>query len=92
MPLTDAELRTYYHAMTQDHGISAGKLKVGWDPVRDLERIGIMRDALAAGSGVADPSLMIDADPPTRGCWRSGRPPGRGSRPARVPTVTRRSR
>jgi L-alanine-DL-glutamate epimerase-like enolase superfamily enzyme len=62
MPLTAAELRTYYHVLAERHGISAGTLKVGRDPGRDLERLAIVRDALTEGSGVADPSLMIDAN------------------------------
>jgi L-alanine-DL-glutamate epimerase-like enolase superfamily enzyme len=62
MPLTDAELRAYYHDMAERHGITAGKLKVGREPERDLERLGIMRDALREGSGVAVPGLMIDAN------------------------------
>ena len=36
----------------EHHGITAGKLKVGRDPERDLERLAIMRDALREGSGV----------------------------------------
>jgi len=62
MPLSDDELRTYYRDMASNHGIRAGKLKVGRDPVRDRERLAIMRDALREGSGVAVPSLMIDAN------------------------------
>jgi L-alanine-DL-glutamate epimerase-like enolase superfamily enzyme len=62
MPLTDDELRTYYCDVASRSGVSAGKLKVGRDPDRDLERLGIMRDALAEGSGNARPSLMIDAN------------------------------
>jgi L-alanine-DL-glutamate epimerase-like enolase superfamily enzyme len=62
MPLGDDALCRYYHGMAEHHGITAGKLKVGRDPGRDLERLGIMRDALSAGSGVAEPSLMIDAN------------------------------
>jgi L-alanine-DL-glutamate epimerase-like enolase superfamily enzyme len=62
MPLSDEELHAYYLRMARDHGISAGKLKVGRDPRRDRERLGIMRDALQQGSGVAEPSLMIDAN------------------------------
>jgi L-alanine-DL-glutamate epimerase-like enolase superfamily enzyme len=62
MPLSDAALRTYYLEMARTHGISAGKLKVGRDPNRDVERLGIMRDALVEGSGNRRPSLMIDAN------------------------------
>lgn len=62
MPLSDVELRTYYCDMASRHGITAGKLKVGRDPDRDLERLAVMRDALAEGSGATRPSLMIDAN------------------------------
>ena len=63
MPLSDDELRTYYRDMAERHGITAGKLKVGRDPERDLERLAIMRDALHGGLGrPRDPSLMIDAN------------------------------
>lgn len=62
MPLGNDELRAYYVAMGRRHGIRAGKLKVGRDPERDLERLGVLRDALREGSGAANPSLMIDAN------------------------------
>jgi L-alanine-DL-glutamate epimerase-like enolase superfamily enzyme len=62
MPLSDSELRTYYCDVAARHGITAGKLKVGRDPDRDLERLAVMRDALAEGSGTSRPSLMIDAN------------------------------
>jgi L-alanine-DL-glutamate epimerase-like enolase superfamily enzyme len=62
MPLPDDALRAYYLGMAKRHGITAGKLKVGRDPVRDLERLGIMREALREGSGGTEPSLMIDAN------------------------------
>lgn len=64
MPLSDEALRTYYGDMAARTGIVAGKLKVGRDPGRDLERLAIMRDALSAGGGeaAARPSLMIDAN------------------------------
>ena len=62
MPLSDAALRTYYLDMARQHGITAGKLKVGRDPERDLERLAIMRDAIIEGSPGARPSLMIDAN------------------------------
>jgi L-alanine-DL-glutamate epimerase-like enolase superfamily enzyme len=61
MPLSDAELRTYYCDVAARHGITSGKLKVGRDPDRDLQRLAVMRDALAEGSGTR-PSLMIDAN------------------------------
>jgi L-alanine-DL-glutamate epimerase-like enolase superfamily enzyme len=62
MPLSNDGVRTYYSAMATQCGIVAGKLKVGRDPERDLERMAIMRDALAAGGEQARPSLMIDAN------------------------------
>jgi L-alanine-DL-glutamate epimerase-like enolase superfamily enzyme len=62
MPLSDAELRTYYRDVAKRHGITSGKLKVGRDPDRDLERLAVMRDALTEGSGSTRPSLMIDAN------------------------------
>lgn len=62
MPLSDPELRTYYCDVAKRHGITSGKLKVGRDPDRDLERLAVMRDALAEGSGTTRPSLMIDAN------------------------------
>jgi L-alanine-DL-glutamate epimerase-like enolase superfamily enzyme len=62
MPLSDDELSTYYRDAAKSHGIRAGKLKVGRDPERDLERMALMRDALIEGSGVTRPSLMIDAN------------------------------
>jgi L-alanine-DL-glutamate epimerase-like enolase superfamily enzyme len=62
MPLTDQELRAYYLDMAARHGIRAGKLKVGREPARDQERLGIMRDALREGSGIAEPGIMIDAN------------------------------
>jgi L-alanine-DL-glutamate epimerase-like enolase superfamily enzyme len=62
MPLSDGELRAYYSDMAQRYGITAGKLKVGRDPERDLERLAVMRAALIEGSGTQRPSLMIDAN------------------------------
>jgi L-alanine-DL-glutamate epimerase-like enolase superfamily enzyme len=62
MPLSDDELRTYYSEMAQRYGITAGKLKVGRDLERDLERLALMRAALIEGSGTQRPSLMIDAN------------------------------
>jgi L-alanine-DL-glutamate epimerase-like enolase superfamily enzyme len=62
MPLSDPALRTYYVDMARHHGITAGKLKVGRDPDRDLERLAIVRDAIIEGSPGARPSLMIDAN------------------------------
>ena len=62
MPLSDVALRTYYRDMAGHYGITAGKLKVGRDPDRDLERLAIVRDAIIEGSPGARPSLMIDAN------------------------------
>lgn len=62
MPLPDAALRTYYADMARQYGITAGKLKVGRDPDRDLERLAIVREAIIEGSPGARPSLMIDAN------------------------------
>lgn len=62
MPLSDVALRTYYRDMAERYGITAGKLKVGRDPDRDLERLAIMRDAIIEGSGTTRPSLMVDAN------------------------------
>ena len=59
MPLSDAELAAYYRRMAAA-GVSAGKLKVGLDLQRDLRRLAIVRDALAAAPGT--PALMIDAN------------------------------
>ncbi len=62
MPLSDEALRGYYLEMAHNYGIAAGKLKVGRNPDRDLERLAIVRDALTEGSGIDRPSLMIDAN------------------------------
>jgi L-alanine-DL-glutamate epimerase-like enolase superfamily enzyme len=62
MALSDTELGTYYRRMSAEHGIHAGKLKVGRDLDRDLERLAVMRDALGVGPGGSGPSLMIDAN------------------------------
>lgn len=62
MPLSDSALRSYYLTMAERHGITAGKLKVGRDPERDLHRLAIVREALAEGSGADEPALMIDAN------------------------------
>lgn len=60
--LPDADLVAYYRRMAQVHGIRAGKLKIGREPHRDLERLGLMRDALMAGAGGDEVSLMVDAN------------------------------
>ena len=58
-PLSNDELRTFYETQAAQ-GIAIGKLKVGLDREADLQRIGIMRDALAT-SGKA-PVLLIDSN------------------------------
>jgi L-alanine-DL-glutamate epimerase-like enolase superfamily enzyme len=58
-PLSDDELRAFYESMAAK-GVSAGKLKVGLDRERDLERIGIMQTALASSGKT--PELMIDSN------------------------------
>lgn len=60
LPLSDAELKGWYCSMARDFGIGAGKLKVGWDQTADMERLGLMREALK--ETLAEPVLMIDAD------------------------------
>ncbi len=62
MALSDEELRTYYQRMSQQYGIRAGKLKVGRDLDRDLQRLAVVRDALGQGPDGSRPSLMIDAN------------------------------
>jgi L-alanine-DL-glutamate epimerase-like enolase superfamily enzyme len=62
MPLSLNELRQYYEGMARRYGIRAGKLKVGRDLERDLERLAVLRDALREGSSSPNPSLMIDAN------------------------------
>lgn len=62
MPLSDDALRTYYRDMAANHGLRAGKLKIGRYPASDRRRLGIMRDALVDGSGRSDVALMVDAN------------------------------
>ena len=62
MPLGDDELATYYRTMAERYGFTAGKLKVGRDPDRDLERLRILRDTLRDVTAVARPGLMVDAN------------------------------
>ena len=62
MALSDEELGAYYRGMSERYGIRAGKLKVGRDLERDLERLAVVRDALASGSDGSKTSLMIDAN------------------------------
>ena len=60
MPLSDDELFAFYRMMAEEYGFKDGKLKVGLDQDRDIERIGIMKDALSINSD--DPGLMVDAN------------------------------
>ncbi len=62
MALSDDELRSYYRQMSERYGIRAGKLKVGRDLDRDLQRLAVVRDALGQGPDGSRPSLMIDAN------------------------------
>jgi len=57
--LTDEEVAVYYQEFA-DLGVDAGKLKVGPDIDRDIERIQIMHDVLAQVS--KRPHLMIDSN------------------------------
>jgi L-alanine-DL-glutamate epimerase-like enolase superfamily enzyme len=59
LPLSDEQLRAYYEHMAQQ-GIFAGKLKVGLAPEHDLQRIGIMQQALATSG--KKPVLLIDSN------------------------------
>ncbi len=60
MPLSNHELKRWYREMASQYGFTAGKLKVGLDQDSDIERIGIMKDALSLHT--AEPRLMIDAN------------------------------
>ena len=57
--LSDDELRVFYRGMAA-RGVSAGKLKVGLDVDRDMERLAIMRDEL--GKAAKRPLLCIDSN------------------------------
>ena len=59
LPLTDEEIRDFYMRQA-GRGIFAGKLKVGLDRESDLQRIGIMREALASSGKT--PALLIDSN------------------------------
>jgi L-alanine-DL-glutamate epimerase-like enolase superfamily enzyme len=59
MPLSDTELRTFYEQMAR-LGISMGKLKVGLDPDQDVQRLGIVQDALRQSG--RSPILCIDSN------------------------------
>ncbi|MDP7396271.1 MAG: enolase C-terminal domain-like protein [Lentisphaeria bacterium] len=59
MCLSDSALSDFYQGMAAK-GIAAGKLKVGLDIDRDLERLGIMREALATSGKT--PALMVDSN------------------------------
>lgn len=59
MSLSDKELKEFFKSMA-DLGISTGKLKVGLDQKRDMDRLEIMRDALATSG--RKPELAIDSN------------------------------
>jgi len=59
MPLSDEALSIFYERMAAK-GISAGKLKVGLDMNMDLQRIGIMKEALGRTGKTVE--LMVDAN------------------------------
>ena len=58
-PLTDEELTDLYEGAARQ-GISAGKLKVGLDREADVQRLGVMQDALATSG--KKPELLIDSN------------------------------
>ncbi len=59
MGMTDDELAAFYQTYA-DHGIDAGKLKVGLDFDSDMRRLEIMRDVLKQNA--KEPLLMIDSN------------------------------
>lgn len=60
LPMSDAELATWYRQMASEHGFRGGKLKVGLDQDADIRRLGLMADAL--GQSIDSPMLFIDAN------------------------------
>ena len=60
LSLGDEELSAWYLRMARDHGLRAGKLRVGTDENGDARRLERMRAALAEAT--PEPVLMIDAD------------------------------
>jgi L-alanine-DL-glutamate epimerase-like enolase superfamily enzyme len=59
LALDDEELAAWFLRMARDHGLRGGKLQVGLEEDRDLQRLVCMRDALAHAT--PEPVLMIDA-------------------------------
>ncbi len=59
--LSDDELVATYKAYAE-HGLRAAKLKGGLDIDRDLERLCLVRDVLAAANPGSRPGLMLDAN------------------------------
>jgi L-alanine-DL-glutamate epimerase-like enolase superfamily enzyme len=57
---SDEELAGWYGALARDHGLRGGKLAVGLDEQRDLERLELMRTALRRAAAV--PTLIVDAE------------------------------
>jgi len=62
--LADDDLATVYAAYAE-HGVVSAKLKGGLDVERDLARLTIVRDVLAAANPRRRPGLMLDANE----CW-----------------------
>ncbi len=60
MPLSDDEIFGFYRGMAEKYGFKDGKLKVGLDQDFDLNRIGLMKDALSINTD--EPGLMVDAN------------------------------
>lgn len=57
--LSDDELAAFYAGLAE-HGVAAGKLKVGLDMDDDLRRLEVVREALAPAA--RQPRLMIDSN------------------------------
>jgi len=56
----DADLSEWYATMSREFGFRAAKLRVGADQPADMQRLGLMRQALLQHASA--PALMIDAD------------------------------
>lgn len=63
LTVSDEELSARCVLMARDHGLRGGKLQVGLDQDRDLQRLERMRAAMLKAT--PEPALMIDADQ----CW-----------------------
>lgn len=61
--LSVAQLSDWFEHMARDHGVRAGKLRVGVDPRADLHRLEQVRTALLQST--AEPTLAIEAS----GSW-----------------------